>query len=355
MSSSALSQLGLYLMPESDRLTRANWGLFGPRMLRVLDAMELAEYARGTIFPPSQQSSPDPKLSPADDSSQKSGAASPVQPLTQQSIYNPDKVLSSFLPISLPPDIDSAPRSYASTDVEWVRNDKRARNNIILNVADPASFGIEDDTVASAAEIWARLRLAFEVQDPAVVQHMRSRITSSRIDPSTTSVTSHFETLRAFRDRANRAGAHLSEAEFWSLASQSFPLQGPFGTVIWTLMTCQSSVVAETVLLAAEERLVMEGIITRSDSTSPLLSGGIPPAAALMSQYTRPHCTHCNRLGHYAPDCYEDGGEAVSRRPDWWLKKRGLTTPSSSSSSYTSGNAKTSPSAALAMGGSIAF
>lgn len=138
----------------------------------------------------------------------------------------------SFLLFSLPPDVDDGQRLYMSSDEEWRRCDKRARNTILLNIADLASFGLEGHDVRSAVDVWSCLRLAFEIQDPAVVQHMRSQITSTRIDPSSTSITSHFKTLWAFRDRANRAGARWSEAEFWSLSSQSFPLQGPFGPVL---------------------------------------------------------------------------------------------------------------------------
>lgn len=345
--SESSSKLGdIYLMPPADRLTRSNWGFFGPRMLRILDAIDLKEYALGTIFPPSER----PSTTATSTSTSTAESQSPVAP--QGNIYAPDNMLSSFIPISLPPDFDTTAPTYASSDDEWRRCDKRARNTIILNVADPASFGLEDVGVRTAADAWSRLRLAFEVQDPAVVQHMQSLITSNRIDPSTTSISSHFQVLRTYRDRANRAGANWSEAQFWSLASQSFPLQGPFGPVIWTLLSCQSSVVAETVLSAAEERLIVDGVIIR-DSALP-----VPMATALVVNSdrfpnARPRCTHCKAPGHFAADCYEDGGAAANRRPDWWLKKRGLPSNSNNSSSHTSGSSN--PTASLAVAGSIAF
>lgn len=350
------SKLGdIYIMPPGDRLTRSNWGFFGPRMLRILDAIDLAEYALGTIFRPSEKPSPvAASSSPPSESESKAPAGTP-----QASIFSPDNILSTFLPISLPPDIDNGQRLYASSNEEWHRHDKRARNTILLNIADPASFGLEGHDVRSAADVWSRLRLAFKSQDPAVVQHMHSQVTSTRIDPSSTSVTSHFETLRAFRDRANRAGARWSEAEFWSLASQSFPLQGPFGPVLWILMSCQSSVVAETILIAAEERLIVDGIINRTSFSTP----NMPSATALVSTNARnfpgarPRCTHCKNSGHFADDCYEDGGAAVNRRPEWWLRKRGLLPNSNSPSSYTSGNSvpPSGPSATLAVGPNVPF
>ncbi|EIM83686.1 uncharacterized protein STEHIDRAFT_112972 [Stereum hirsutum FP-91666 SS1] len=317
-------------------------------MLHIFDTIDLAEYALSTIFRPSEKPSPVAASSPPPSETESKAPSTP-----QASLFTSDNILSTFLPISLPPDVDDGQRLYMSSDEEWRRCDKRARNTILLNIADLASFGLEGHDVRSAVDVWSRLRLAFEIQDPAVVQHMRSQITSTRIDPSSTSITSHFKTLWAFRDRANRAGARWSEAEFWSLSSQSFPLQGPFGPVLWTLMSCQSSIPAETILIAAEEHLIVDGIITHSLSSTP----NMPSATALVVNgrnfpNSRPRCTHCKNNGHFAEDCYEDGGAAADCRPEWWSRKRGLLPGSNSPTSHISGNSATpsDPSATLAIG-----
>ncbi|THH19650.1 hypothetical protein EW146_g1554 [Bondarzewia mesenterica] len=221
----------------------------------------------------------------------------PVLPPSQASPYSVTP-LSAFFPIYPPtaPAGAGAPVTYAATNTEC--------------------SGLH--TAGSAADAWRSLRNRFELRDPIVVQDMRMRLASTWYVDGTV-VTEHFKTLRMLRDTANRAGAAISEGEFCQMALMTFPVDGVLGTVVMTLLTCQDSMVAESVL-SSQEAQIRASALRRTNlpavGNSPIVAG----TALVATQ--RPRCGHCNKLGHPTDKCWVDGGAAEHRRPEWWGRRR---------------------------------
>ncbi|THH06903.1 hypothetical protein EW146_g9474 [Bondarzewia mesenterica] len=226
--------------------------------------------------------------------------------------------LSAFFPIY--PSTASAgagtPVTYAVTNTEWRERDTLARAHIILNVTNILGSGL--NTAGSAADAWWSLRNRFELRDPIVIQDMRMRLASTWYVNGTI-IAEHFKSLCMLRDTANRAGAAISEGEFCQMALMTFPVDGILGTVIMTLLTCQDSMVAESVL-SSQEAQIRASALRRANlpaiGNSPVMAG----TALIATQC--PRCGHCNKLGHPTDKCWADGGAAEHRRPEWWGRHR---------------------------------
>ncbi|THH07509.1 hypothetical protein EW146_g9294 [Bondarzewia mesenterica] len=267
----------------------------------------------------------------------------PMLPPFQASPYGVAP-LSAFFPINPPAASAGAgtPVTYAATDSEWRERDTLARAHIILNVADIP--GSELNTAGSAADAWRSLRNRFELRDPIVVQDMRMRLASTWYVDGTV-VTEHFKTLRMLRDTANRAGAAIPEGEFCQMALMTFPVDGILGTVVMTLLTCQDSMVAESVLSSQEARIRASALRC---ATLPTIGNSSVVAGTALVATQRPRCGHCNKLGHSTDKCWADGGAAEHRRPEWWGRRRNRGQNAES-------NNTTHHDANLALGPNVAF
>ncbi|THH07164.1 hypothetical protein EW146_g9403 [Bondarzewia mesenterica] len=252
MSSSNSSSLGVYILPEAERLTKVNWADWSARIYLVCQVRGLEPYLLGTILPPSARttitsplSSPIPPASPAsDDDGPLAPELIPTLPspvlLTQASPYVPaPTAISAFFPISTPATAPSSAITYTTTDSEWRERDTIACAHLVLNVADITGTGIM--VTGTAADAWTSLHNRFELQDPVVVQDMRLRLTMTWYQDGT------------------------------SMVLMTFPVDGALGTVVMTLLTCRDSMVAESVLSSQELRIraaatTASGYKTYSDS-----------------------------------------------------------------------------------------
>ncbi|THH11469.1 hypothetical protein EW146_g8023 [Bondarzewia mesenterica] len=342
MSTGLSSSLGVYILPEAECLMMANWVDWMPRVYTVCQVRGLEPYLLGTILPPSQNISPTapsptpipaPAPAPVDVAPIAAAAPAAATPAAAATLALPMHLptlptgptllpsqaspygvapLSAFFPI-YPPTASagtSIPVMYAATDTEWRERDTLAHAHIILNVADIPGSGL--NTAGSAADAWRSLRNRFELRDPIVVQDMRMRLASTWYIDGTV-VTEHFKTLQMLCDTANRASAAISEGEFCQMALMMFPVDGILGTVVMTLLTCQDSMVAESVL-SSQEAQIRASALHRAN----LPAVGNPSTVAGTALITTqcPQCSHCNKLGHPTDKCWADGGAAEHRRPE---------------------------------------
>ncbi|THH16291.1 hypothetical protein EW146_g4334 [Bondarzewia mesenterica] len=339
MASNSTS-LGVYILPEAERLTRANWPDWSARIYLVCQVQGLEPYLLGTILPPSART--DPAVlgtTPSTPATPPVVVAAPGSPATgtpattpattplpasptlahhapaQASPYAPAATsISAFFPIAIPA-IPAGLVTYAVSNNEWAERDMLARAHLVLNVADITGTSLVIG--GSAADAWRSLRNRFELQDPIVVQDMRLRLTTTWYEDGT-SVTEHFKTMRELLNTANRAGAGISESEFCQMVLMTFPVDGILGTVVMTLLTCRDSMVAESVLSSQELRI--RTAATRRANLSSNPAPNIPGNTALVAAQ-RPRCSHCGKLGHATEKCWADGGQAAHQRPDWWGRR----------------------------------
>lgn len=158
----------------------------------------LIGYFYGTTLPPS--ASPPPAQSQAPTLSATSPAL-PSQLVSTLPLYAP-----------LPPPATILPTiTHASSEAEWLRGENLARAHIILNVVDPASFGISESM--PVVEIWSTLRSMFEVTNPTLVADMRMKIQTTYWEPGVP-ITDHFARAREFLRVANNTGGSITDAEF---------------------------------------------------------------------------------------------------------------------------------------------
>ncbi|THH05098.1 hypothetical protein EW146_g9995 [Bondarzewia mesenterica] len=302
MASNSTS-LGVYILPEAERLTRANWPDWSARIYLVCQVRGLEPYLLGTILPPSTRTDPavlgtTPSIpatppvvvaapgSPATGTPATTPATTPLPASptlahhapAQASHYAPAATsISAFFPIAIPA-ISAGLVTYAASDNEWAERDMLARAHLVLNVADITGTSLVIG--GSAADAWRSLRNRFELQDLIVVQDMCLRLTTTWYEDGT-SITEHFKTMHELLNAANRAGAGISESEFCQMVLMTFPVDGILGTVVMTLLTCHDSMVAESVLSSQE--LQIRAAATRRANLSSNPASNIPGNTALVA------------------------------------------------------------------------
>ncbi|THH13397.1 hypothetical protein EW146_g6813 [Bondarzewia mesenterica] len=200
MSWSHSSSLGVYILPEAERLTKANWADWSARIYLVCQVRGLEPYLLGTILPPSARTtttsplsaSPLPPASPASDDDGPltpeliPTPLSPVLP-SQASLYVPTPTaISAFFPISTPVTAPSSAITYTTMNSEWRERDIIARAHLVLNVADITGTGIT--VIGTAADAWTSLRNRFELQDLVIIQDMWLRLTMTWYEDGTSMV-----------------------------------------------------------------------------------------------------------------------------------------------------------------------
>ena len=237
-----------------------------PWILTVCQVRGLKPYLLGTIFPLSINSNPTPSLSSTVPSPTPIAVAveiplpmspTPVEgvlpPITQTTPYAllavPIALLSAFFPISLPTPPNTQSILYTATEAKWHEHDGLARAHIILNVVDILGSGLL--ITSSAVDAWCFLCNCFELWDPIVVQDMHLRLASSWYEEGM-AVVEHFHSLCMLWDTMNHAGAAITKGEFCQIVLMTFLINGVLSTMVMMLLTCQDSMVAESVLSSQE-------------------------------------------------------------------------------------------------------
>jgi hypothetical protein len=292
-------------IPKLD-VSGTNWVIFKDRFIWALDARGILDHIDGTGKEPAKPADPIPAPQVAE-----------VQPTTATT----QSVLTAEI------------AEYAKLELEWKRDVKEwrqgeaiAKQQIAGSI--PDSLFMKVRAKGTAYEIWTELGNHFEKRSRMVSIDLRRRLQELRCAEKG-NVVEHFATLRKMREDLASMGEALTENDFYAIIMGSLP--SSFDSYL-SALNATSSVLgthlsAEDLMLSLTEEYERRALKFKSgkkDDNAAFYSNDAGSSRSHKGGSTpkrKGECNNCGKKGHWARDCWEEGGGKEGQGPKQKAKK----------------------------------
>jgi hypothetical protein len=281
-----------------------NWVIFKDRFLWALDARGILDHIDGTGKEPAKPADPIPAPQVAE--------AQPTT-ATTQSVLTAEIAEQTRLEAEWKRDVK-----------EWKQGEAIAKQQIASSIPDSLFMKVRGK--GTAYEIWTELGNHFEKRSRMVSIDLRRRLQELRCAEKG-NVVEHFATLRKMREDLASMGEALTENDFYAIIMGSLP--SSYDSYL-SALNATSSVLgthlsAEDLMLSLTEEYERRALKSKSgkkddnaafysnDAGKGQKSGSTPKR--------RGECNNCGKKGHWARDCWEEGGGKEGQGPKQKAKK----------------------------------
>jgi hypothetical protein len=228
-------------------------------------------------------------------------------------------------------EVKKAVEEQAKLDVEWKKEFKEwkqgeaiAKQQIASSI--PDSLFMKIRAKGTAYEIWTELGKHFERRSRMVSIDLRRRLQETKC-PDKGNIIDHFATLRMMREDLASMGESLTENDFYAIIMGSLPSSyDPYLSALnATSSVLGTHLSAEDLMLSITEEYERRNLKSKSgkkDDNAAFYSNDAEKGQkGGSSSKKKGDCHNCGKRGHWARDCWEEGGGKEGQGPKQKAKK----------------------------------
>ena len=266
----------------------ANWVIYKDRFLWSIDARGLLEHVDGSVGEP----------------------AYPVKPKMVPKASGSSEMVAT----ALTKDEEKLVEEWTKELKIWKQGEVIVKQQIAATIPDSLFMKIRGKT--TALEIWNTLAKEFQNKSKMVSVDLRRRLQLERCHDKG-DVQSHFAKLRAMREDLAAMGSPPSEDEFYAIILGSLPSSyDPYisalnatSSVLGTVLS--SDDLMQTISDEYERRNLGKGSKKEENVAFSANDGG----GKKWKPKRTGNCNICKKPGHWARDCWEEGGGRAGKGP----------------------------------------
>jgi hypothetical protein len=215
-------------------------------------------------------------------------------------------------------------RDWKADLKDWKQGEAVVKQQIAATIPDSLFMKIRDK--GTALEIWVALQNDFQNKSRMVAVDLRRRLQQERC-PEKGDVRAHFTKLRTMREDLAAMGHPPDDDEFYAIILGSLPSSfEPFISALNATSSVLGTVLSSDELMQAftdEYDHRSFGKAPKRDENAAFSAAEGSGRKGNLKGKKKGKCNNCGKPGHWARDCWEEGGGKEGQKPNFKSKGKG--------------------------------